>query len=141
MVTTATYEQATGLFSIFDCVDDGGVERCLYECVGYAGRGDWKNRPEGECRRGEGPLPRGVYRVGVRQDHPRLGPGCFPLFPFAINRMCGRSGFWVHGDSRRNPGNASHGCIILNRAERDAIEHYAVRTIEVVPGRKAKDLK
>ena len=143
-VTNATYEQDTGVFTIWAVIDDGGNERCLYECSGYAGRGDHKNRPASECRRGEGPLPRGVYRVGVPQEHPRLGPVAFPLYPFGSNRMCGRSGFWIHGDSRRNPGNASHGCIILNRVAREAIIEFNVRTVEVlVPASRAsgEDLK
>ena len=109
MATFARYEQASGLFEIWAFVNDGGVERCVYQSVGYAGRGDFKNRPEAQCRHDEGPLPRGVYRVGPSQDHPRLGPVAFPLYPYGRNAMCGRSGFFIHGDSRRDPGNGSHG--------------------------------
>ena len=132
MVTNATYDQSTGTFTIWSPIDDGGNERCVYECSGYAGRGDHKNRSASECRVGEGPLPRGVYRVGVPTEHPRLGDLAFPLYPFGSNRMCGRSGFYIHGDSRRNPGNASHGCIILSRPGREAIVEFAVRTVEVL---------
>ena len=138
----ARYEQRTGLFEIFGAVDDGAVERCLYQCVGYAGRGDFKNRPDAQCRVGEGPLPRAVYRVAPPTDHPRLGPLAFPLFPVDRSGMCGRSGFFVHGDSRRNPGNASHGCIILSRDHREALIEFRVRMLEVVsfvvPGRTAR---
>lgn len=127
----AIYEQRTGLLEIFDVVDGGAVERCLYQSIGYAGRGDHKNDPASQCRKSEGPLPRGVYRVCGPQDHPRLGPLAFPLVPYRTNRMCGRSGFFIHGDSRQNPGNASHGCIVVNRPCRDAIVEYGVKYLEV----------
>lgn len=130
----SVYEQRTGLFEIYDIVDDGASERCLYQSLGYAGRGDHKNHPESQCRRNQGPLPRGMYRVGVPTEHPRLGPLAFPLYPYERNDMCERSGFFIHGDSRKNPGNASHGCIILNRPCRDAIAEYKVRYLEVRDG-------
>jgi hypothetical protein len=44
----------------------------------------------------------------------------------------GRTGFLIHGDSRRNPGNASEGCIILNRSAREAIANSGDATLEVV---------
>ena len=132
--TDARYEQSTGLFLILSVVDDGNVERVLYEQRGYAGRGDHKNDPSAQCVIGKGPLPRNLYRVGAPSDHPRLGPLAFPLFPVKRDAMCGRSGFFIHGDSRRNPGNASHGCIILDRLCRDAIVQYGVRFLEVVRG-------
>ena len=128
----AIYDQKSGSFEIFADIDDGGVERCIYTAVGYAGRGRQKNSPACECQKARGPLPKGFYRVGLPVDHPRLGPMAFRLHPYRTNRMCGRSGFWVHGDSAQNPGQASHGCIILDRAARSAIVEYDVRSIEVL---------
>lgn len=130
----ATYEQRSGLFEIWALVDDSHAERCLYQSVGYAGRGTHKNRPASEGVKGEGPLPRGFYRVCPPVDHPRLGPLAFRLLPYVHNEMFGRSGFFIHGDSAKNPGNASHGCIVLSRAARDAVLEYGVRYLEVVPG-------
>ena len=130
----AEYEQATGCFEIWSDPDDGGLSRCLYMAHGYAGRDKGKNDPASQSVRGVGPLPTGAYRVGRPVDHPRLGPLAFPLEPFASNNMEGRSGFYIHGDSRSRPGNASHGCIILNRAARDAVAHFGVRALTVTTG-------
>jgi hypothetical protein len=44
----------------------------------------------------------------------------------------GRSEFRIHGDSIAHPGMASHGCIILPRAVRDAIWRSGDRALEVV---------
>jgi len=35
--------------------------------------------------------------------------------------MCGRSGFMIHGDSEKHPGEASEGSIILDFAFREII--------------------
>ena len=37
------------------------------------------------------------------------------------NTLCGRSGFLIHGDSTRHPGEASNGCIIVGPKHRKAI--------------------
>lgn len=137
----AHYEQASGLFEIWAFVDGSNTERCVYQSVGYAGRGIAKNDPEAQCRVGEGPIPRGVYRIAGAQDHPRLGPLAFRLTPLGANAMCGRSGFFIHADSRGNPGNASHGCIVLTRAAREALVHHRVRLLEVVRGVKVPDFR
>jgi hypothetical protein len=44
----------------------------------------------------------------------------------------GRGEFRIHGDSIAHPGTASHGCIILPRAVRDAIWRSGDRALEVV---------
>ena len=127
----AVYEQSTGRFVILD-IDDGGTERCLDEFVGYAGKPPFVNDPTAERRKSQGPLPRGFWRVGSPVAHPRLVPLAFPLEPMAKTRTFGRSGFFVHGDSKTRPGKASSGCIILPRHARDAVLHYQVKHIEVV---------
>lgn len=131
---TARYEQSTGKFQIFATVDDAAeTERCIYETHGYAGSGSHKNRPGSSHVRGKGPLPTGTYLVRLG-DHPRFAKPAFKLQPYATNTMHGRSGFWIHGDSYRDPGNASSGCIILARHHREAVLEYGVRYLEVVPG-------
>ena len=99
-----------------------GGGRLIYRASGYAGRGEGKNNPTAQALVGQGPLPRGVYLVGPPLDHPRLGPLAFGLNPIPSNEMFGRSGFLIHGDSRKNPGQASSGCIVLDRTARSMVE-------------------
>ncbi len=78
----------------------------------YAGARGYYNDPEKECVKNKGPLPRGKYRI----EAPRrssAGNYALPLTPDASNNMCGRNAFMIHGDSSRNPGGASQGCIVL----------------------------
>ena len=124
-MTHATYYQRTGVFLIH------AGDTLLYQAIGYAGRWDGRNRPEADHLATIGPLPRGFYRVGKPRRHPRLGPLALPLQPFQTNEMFGRAGFYIHGDNRT--GDASHGCIILNRAAREAIVDLDVATVEVMP--------
>jgi hypothetical protein len=46
--------------------------------------------------------------------------------------MCGRGGFLIHGDSISHPGDASDGCIILTRPEREAIVKTGSKMLIVV---------
>ncbi|MEI2265032.1 tlde1 domain-containing protein [Erwinia sp. CGal63] len=81
----------------------------------YAGAPGYKDNPEYECLRNKGPLPRGKYRiVGVPFTHKKAGEFTLRLEPDKGNSMCGRDGFLIHGDSRKEPGTASNGCIILD---------------------------
>lgn len=129
----AVYEQSTGEFRIFASPDDNpGTERVVYECVGYSGRGPHRNDPDGQCVPRQGPLPRGRYTVGAPYRHPRLGPLAFRLLPHVSNHMCGRSALFIHGDNAAS--DASMGCIILDRPEREAVEYYRVRSLDVVRG-------
>jgi len=43
------------------------------------------------------------------------------LSPHPDNEMFGRGSFRIHGDSIKNPGTASHGCIIAPRSVREKI--------------------
>ena len=54
-----------------------------------------------------GPLPVGRYHIGRPFRHPHLGP-CAHLDPEPGTRLCGRSGFFIHG---RGPM-GSDGCIV-----------------------------
>lgn len=131
-MTHAVYEQSTGLFTIWD-VDDGGVERLLYECKGHSGRDRGRDNPDFDHVKSVGPLPRGFYRI-VLCAHPKFRRPAFRLDPFQGNIMHGRSDFWLHG------GTVSHGCIILRFVNRDAVEYYKPSTLEVVPGSPAATL-
>lgn len=85
---------------------------------GYSGKGAGKNNPDMQHVKNVGPIPRGVYTIGKPYDSKLRGPFCLPLTPHPSNEMHGRSAFLVHGDSLKEPGEASHGCIIATRAAR-----------------------
>lgn len=130
MPSQASYDQRTGVFIIYGDVDDGGTERVLYTAKGYAGKGAGKNNPDMEHVRNVGPLPLGEYSVLGPVDHSRLGR-CVYRLAHIKGPTYGRSGFYIHGDSRKNPGQASSGCIVLGYADRTAIEQYDVVRLEV----------
>jgi hypothetical protein len=100
--------------------------------TGYSGKGAAKNQPDQQCVANLGPIPRGYYTIGAAVDHPRLGPVALPLAPDAANDMCGRSEFFVHGDSVSHPGNASDGCIIMTRTTRQHLDGNPDKRLLVV---------
>jgi hypothetical protein len=119
------YEQATGRMLI--------KENAKYDtlAVGYSGSlsKNGKNDPSKQCEKGVGPIPRGRYTIGAPEPGP--SPYSLRLTPDPSNDMCGRSGFLIHGDSIAHPGDASDGCIILSRAEREAIVKTGLRLLFV----------
>jgi hypothetical protein len=129
----ARYYISSGVLEVFAVVDDSPNERVVYETSGYSGHGRCRNNPDCTAEKGVGPLPVGRYHVLAPVDLPRLGPAVLGLVPYAANDMHGRSGFYVHGDSRERPGDASHGCIILPRSSREALVAFKVTALEVVP--------
>ncbi len=123
----ATYSQSTGKFALKSSVRGD----LLFEASGYAGKGVGKNNPDLEHVKSVGPLPRGAYSVNVPRPHPRLGPVAMRLV--AHQTKYGRGGFYIHGDSREHPGEASTGCIILPRHVREAVARYAPLVLQVRP--------
>lgn len=95
---------------------EGGSWRGL-----WAGRGTGLNNPAACAEHAVGPLPPGLYTVGRPVAHPRLGPVAMPLTPCAETDTWHRAGFYIHGASRTNPGESSHGCIIAPRGLREHI--------------------
>lgn len=89
--------------------------------IGYSGFGPAKNDPAAQRLAGLGPIPRGAYLLGTLSDNEDHGPLAIHLLPLTGTDTFGRSGFLVHGDSIEHPGGASHGCIILPRAVREAM--------------------
>ena len=98
--------------------------------TGYSGAPGHKNDPSSESKKDLGPIPRGVYSLHSPINSPRTGPYAIPLSPIGHSAH-GRTHFQIHGDSRRNPGTASSGCIILPRSVREKIWKSGVKTIEV----------
>lgn len=121
------YSQSTGLFYIEDF--DGN--RAAF-ARGYSGFGVDRDDPDAEGKAGRGPIPRGVWKIGVPVHHIRLGPLAFPLQPIGHDAYH-RSEFFIHGDNRRGDKSASTGCIILDRPSRECIRALtAIRTLEVI---------
>ena len=54
------------------------------------------------------------------------------LEPDPSNNMCGRSGFLIHGDSKKHPGSASQGCIIVNIKYRKDMWNNGDKILEVI---------
>jgi len=110
----------------------GRLSRAGKSWRGYSGAGRGKNNPALQAAVGVGPIPRGRWTVIARRDSPSTGPCTLVLVPDSNNETFGRSEFRIHGDSIAHPGTASHGCIILPRAVRDAIWASGDRRLEVI---------
>jgi hypothetical protein len=100
--------------------------------TGYAGRDAGRNNPELQHVAGTGPIPAGRYTIGPAHNTPEHGPVTMRLIPDPKNEMFGRDGFLIHGDNKT--GDASHGCIILNRVARLAVAASSDRYLIVIPG-------
>jgi hypothetical protein len=118
-----TYEQSTGRF-----YSDSGW---LFG-TGYAGNGEGKNNPKAESIKNVGPLPKGLYKIGIPYDSKHTGAFTIPLEPDKSNEMYGRSVFCIHGDSISEPGTASNGCIILPRKAREEISMSTDKQLKVI---------
>lgn len=120
---TWIFQQSTG-----NLTRDG---RFIYQ--GYAGKGNGKVNPDMESVPNIGPLPRGKYIItGHPFHHPHTGSYSMRLQPDPHNRMFGRTGFLIHGDSVKHPGEASNGCIIMPLIIRQRIWASGDKILEVV---------
>jgi hypothetical protein len=102
--------------------------------IGYSGYGRGKNNPDWQTVPDFGPIPVGFYNIQDPRDTDKHGPYVLPLAPFTENKMWGRSGFLMHGDSKEEPGMASHGCTIFARAVRELIWGSDDHQLEVISG-------
>ena len=93
----------------------------VFVSSGYSGNGRGKNSPDMQAAVAVGPIPRGKWTMTGVADSPNTGPFTITLAPCEGTDTCGRSAFRIHGDSISDPGNASHGCIILPRAIREKV--------------------
>lgn len=102
--------------------------------TGYSGHGEGVNNPALQAVHDVGPIPQGRYGINAPREVPGRGPYVLPLMPFATTDTFGRSGFLCHGDSIEHPGAklASHGCVILGRAAREAIWQSGDHELEVI---------
>lgn len=101
--------------------------------TGYSGQPEYKNEPEFQNEKGKGCIPKGKYTIEKPAfQHPKCGPFCLRLEPDPKNVMYGRDGFLIHGDSIKEPGAASDGCIIMARTVREQIEKDPSNTLIVL---------
>ncbi|MGP0837841.1 tlde1 domain-containing protein [Serratia sp. CY85251] len=98
--------------------------------TGYSGKGAFKNKPEHQGKKNQGPIPRGEYTIGGA-THSK-GPMTIILTPKRGNIMYGRGDFRIHGDSIKNPGSASEGCIIVGSVTRTKILNSKDKQLLVV---------
>jgi hypothetical protein len=99
---------------------------------GYSGSPDAKNDPAKQTIHQHGPIPMGIYTISAPEFTETHGPYVLPLTPDPANEMFGRAGFLIHGDSIKDPGTASEGCIILPRFARERIWESGERGLVVV---------
>ncbi|QXE07145.1 DUF2778 domain-containing protein [Paraburkholderia sprentiae WSM5005] len=109
---TWTYSQASGTLS-----RNGNLV-----ARGYSGHGAGKNKHSMQTVRSVGPIPKGSYTIGSPRHSARVGPFAMPLTPHPETQTFGRDAFFIHGDSKRHPGSASNGCIVISeRAVRERV--------------------
>jgi Protein of unknown function (DUF2778) len=118
-----TYSQSTG-----EMEHDG-----VLVGTGYSGLGLDKDQPDDQDVVGMGPIPEGQWIIGNAATSPTLGPLAMPLFPDGGTETFGRSQFFIHGDSLEHPGQASHGCIVLDHNTRQAIIDSGDKALTVGP--------
>jgi hypothetical protein len=90
----------------------------------YSGDSEHFNDPASTALVRRGPIPVGVYWIGVARDTKEHGPVFIPLHPVPGSQMYGRSDFGMHGDEIDHVGEhlASKGCIIAGPATRDRVK-------------------
>lgn len=99
--------------------------------TGYSGHDQGKNNPAFQNVHDIGPIPAGTFEIGDVRDSEKLGPVVMPL-KMTAGESYGRTGFYIHGDSIKDPGTASHGCVILPRPVRLKVSASQDRVLEVV---------
>lgn len=109
----------------------------VFVATGYSGQPGYKNDPTKQHLRALGPVPRGKWKITERYDSKNVGPYTLKLQAVDdrfddVHDETKRSAFRIHGDSIKNPGTASNGCIILGRPIRERIWKSGDRDLEVV---------
>lgn len=115
-----TYSQSTGILSFGEPVGKG-----------YAGHGEGLNNPKMEMVHSIGPLPKGLWEIGLFFDDKHLGPCVAALRP-TDQDVFHRGGFFIHGDNKAMNHTASDGCIILSRQLRELVRDSEEKYLEVI---------
>lgn len=103
---------------------------------GYSGKKGFKNNVLYEQVRNVGPIPPGMYMIGLSYPSRTKGPMTMNLTPFGHNAL-GRTLFRIHGNNTKN--DASEGCIILTPDIRKKIAESSDRVLIVVRKIKIPD--
>lgn len=107
----------------------------IFVGTGYSGAGylfaDGRNNPTMVSDPDKGPIPPGMYTIGIAYQHPTEGPCVMNLTPDADTNTFGRSAFHIHGNNKSN--NASKGCIILGPTIRKSIALSGDTRLQVIP--------
>ncbi|MGF6964599.1 hypothetical protein OKW43_001604 [Paraburkholderia sp. WC7.3g] len=103
----------------------------LMEKKGYSGKGEGKNKRSKQYVRDKGPIPVGRYEITAPFDHTHTGKYSLRLNPVCRTCLGGRDGFMIHGDSLSDPGNASNGCIVIDKRIRKKMWDSGDRWLEV----------
>ena len=100
---------------------------------GYSGHDAGVNNPADQALHNVGPIPQGQWNISAPRETTSHGPYVLPLTAKAGTETFGRSGFLIHGDLVTAPGQhqASLGCIILARSEREKIWNSGDHELEV----------
>lgn len=101
----------------------------------YSGHGPGLNNPAEQSDANIGPIPAGTWTIGPPAKDDDTGPLSLLLAPDPATQTFGRTGFRIHGDSLKAPGErqASHGCIVAAVNVRVALRDSPDRTLLVVP--------
>ena len=104
-------------------------------CSGYSGKPGYKNNPYTQWSAHRGVIPVGVYSISPATRQRGMG-FVLNLWPNGHSAY-GRTDFEFHGDSIDRPGEASKGCIIIEKRYRIQIHNDVKfsndRTLLVVP--------
>ena len=119
-----TYSQSTGQLR-----HDGALVG-----TGYSGAGTsaatGRNNPAMQATENAGPIPQGLYTIGPLHNSTNTGPNVMNLTPSGHNAL-GRTDFQIHGNNATN--NASHGCVIMPPAVRNAVANSRDHQLAVIP--------
>jgi len=99
----------------------GRMSRGQTLMAGYSGGGPGKDNPLMQDVSNVGPIPQGAWIMTSVEQTGGPSPFTIMLVADAGTQTFGRCGFRIHGDSINAPGTASHGCIIMARADREVI--------------------
>jgi RHS repeat-associated protein len=90
--------------------------------TGYSGCGVGLNNSSMQGVGDVGPIPQGYWTIGPMRNSIRTGPHVLDLIPKPETDLFGRdNSFQIHGNNTCDDQSASRGCIVLDRAIRDAI--------------------
>lgn len=118
-----TYHQQTGVLTDTNGITVG---------VCYSGHGDGCNNADMQHVPCVGPIPRGLWTIGVFFNDAHKGPLVCHLTPQTNTDTLKRSGFMIHGDNSKHDESASEGCIIASRFIRESIAASTDKQLQVI---------